>query len=170
MKNLYKIIVLTLITLSSSLFTVAQTNVSGGIYSNTTWTLNNSPYIVVDTLVVFPGDTLTIEPGVVVKFANGKFLEIREATLIALGTSTDSITFTSNSNNPIPGIWRSIYFNSTLTNTASKFSYCNFYYAKYGLEKPNLDSAIIKNSNFMYNESGIGNNIPNAVYNISIDS
>ena len=46
----------------------AQTNVSGGIYANTTWTLANSPYIVTDTVVVFPGVTLTIQPGVTVKF------------------------------------------------------------------------------------------------------
>jgi len=44
-----------------------QTNVSGGIYTNTTWTLTNSPYIVVDTVVVFPGVTLTIQSGVIVK-------------------------------------------------------------------------------------------------------
>src|ERR1035438_4422071 len=86
-------------------FTVAQTNVSGGIYSNTTWTLNNSPYIVTDTVVVFPGVTLTIEAGVTVKFADGMYIEIRQANLIAIGTALDSITFTSNSSSPSPGIW-----------------------------------------------------------------
>jgi hypothetical protein len=42
---------------------LAQTNVSGGIYSNTTWTTAGSPYIVTDTIKVFPGVTLTIQPG-----------------------------------------------------------------------------------------------------------
>src|SRR3954471_23991380 len=83
----------------------AQTNVSGGIYNNTTWTKVNSPYIVTDTVVVFPGVTLTIEPGVTVKFADGKYMEIRQSNLIALGTSIDSITFTSNSISPVAGIW-----------------------------------------------------------------
>ena len=45
----------------------AQTNVSGGIFSNTTWTKANSPYIMTGPVVVFPNVTLTIEPGVVVK-------------------------------------------------------------------------------------------------------
>src|SRR5436190_20836193 len=107
-KNIQKIlsavILITVISLSAY-----ATNVSGGIYANTTWTLANSPYIVVDTVVVFPGVVLTIEPGVVVKFETNKRLEIRQAALIANGTSTDSITFTSNAINPSPGIWDEIH-------------------------------------------------------------
>src|SRR5438552_11050984 len=89
----------------------AQTNVSGGIYTDTTWTLANSPYIVVDTVVVFPGVTLTIQPGVTVKFADHKRIEIRQANLISEGTITDSITYTSNNATPTPGIYRGLYFN-----------------------------------------------------------
>ena len=48
----------------------AQTNVQGGIYANTTWTLANSPYVMTGSIVVFPGKTLTIQPGVVVKVQN----------------------------------------------------------------------------------------------------
>lgn len=44
----------------------AQTVVSGGIYQNTTWTLANSPYQVNGSIVVFPGNTLTVEPGVTI--------------------------------------------------------------------------------------------------------
>src|SRR5258706_11658097 len=106
-----KFLTITILYTVLSFGTKSQTNVSGGIYTNATWTLANSPYIVVDTVVVFPGVTLTIQPGVVVKFANGKFLEIRQATLIAVGTSVDSITFTSNSATPTPGIWGRIFFN-----------------------------------------------------------
>ncbi|MEY3591405.1 MAG: hypothetical protein RLZZ38_361, partial [Bacteroidota bacterium] len=36
----------------------AQTNVSGGIYQNATWSLAGSPYIVNGPVVVFPGVTL----------------------------------------------------------------------------------------------------------------
>jgi len=42
----------------------SQTQVSGGIYQNTTWTAAASPYVVTGSIVVFPGKTLTIEPGV----------------------------------------------------------------------------------------------------------
>jgi hypothetical protein len=132
--------------------TVAQTNVSGGIYTNTTWTLVNSPYIVVDTVVVFPGVTLTIEPGVVVKFNNNKYLEIRQAVLTAIGTVTDSITFTSNSGTPSPGIWGGIRLNYAITTTA--FNFCNVSYAFNGIDDASY-CAYIKNSTFTYNQTGV---------------
>ena len=95
-----KLITLFLLFLVGNL--ISQTNVSGGIYQNTTWTLSGSPYIVTGSIVVFPGKTLTIEPGCVVRFNSdytfntGNFicLEIR-GTLIALGTDANKIKFTS---------------------------------------------------------------------------
>ena len=148
--------------LCNTVLTFAQTNVSGGIYTNTTWTLANSPYIVVDTVVVFPGVILTIEPGVVVKFDNNNRMEIRHAFLFAEGTSTDSITFTSNSISPTTGIWSDVfinYSNSSTSNTTSKFSYCNFRYAKNGISIYSSgnsgDTLIIKNSIFNNNNNGI---------------
>src|SRR5258708_8267226 len=108
MKNSTKLFCATMLLLTVLSFTAkSQTNVSGGIYANTTWTLANSPYIVVDTVVVFPGITFTIEPGVTVKFADGKYMEVRGA-LIAAGTVADSITFTSNSATPHAGIYPGI--------------------------------------------------------------
>ena len=143
---------LTILTLSSSFFTsLYATNVSGGIYSNTTWTLNNSPYIVTDTIVVFPGVTLTIEPGVVVKFDSLIYIEIRQATLIANGTITDSIKFTSNSNNPYPGIWNYVALNSA---SNSIINYCSFQFANVGLGDIGFNT-LIKNCNFINNLTGL---------------
>ncbi len=138
--------------------TNGQTNVSGGIYTNTTWTLANSPYIVVDTVVVFPGVTLTIEPGVIVKFANNKRLEIRNANFIAWGTSSDSITFTSNSITPTPGIWSEIFLNLGTQSNTLKFNYCNFKFANVALNggNPNSQYSIIaKHSNFSFNNTAL---------------
>jgi hypothetical protein len=134
----------------------ALTNVSGGIYSNTTWTLNNSPYIVIDNVVVFPGVTLTIEAGVVVKFDSTKGLEIRQAALYAIGTSTDSITFTSNSSTPSIGIWGGIYCHGT-SPFIRTFNYCNFNYAGTAILNMNYDTLIVKNSKFINNNIGINN-------------
>lgn len=133
----------------------AQTNVSGGIYTNTTWTLANSPYIVVDTVVVFPGVKLTIQPGVIVKVADNIRIEIRQSSLIAVGTSSDSITFTSNNISPTAGIWDALFFNGG--NLTSKFKYCNFLYANNAIhgDQATYDTLIIKNSNFKDNISGI---------------
>ncbi len=91
----------------------AQTYVSGGIFTNTTWTLSNSPYIVINTLTLFPGDTLTIEPGVVVKFDSSVMFEVRGA-LLSVGVLNDSILFTSSSSNPQMGIWFGINIRNDL--------------------------------------------------------
>ncbi len=73
----------------------AQTNVSGGIFQNTTWSLAGSPYIVTSSIVVFPGNTLTIDPGVTVLIDNSTsndiFIETR-GTLNMIGTNQAQIT------------------------------------------------------------------------------
>jgi hypothetical protein len=128
----------------------AQTNVSGGIYANTTWTFANSPYIVVDTVVVFPGVTLTIEPGVEVRFDDNKELEIR-GTLIANRTVTDSIRFTSNSPSPVPGIWNSIIAGES---PSTLFNYCYIEYATSAILGGNSLGGI-RNSRFLFNLNGL---------------
>ncbi|MCL4459600.1 MAG: Ig-like domain-containing protein [Chloroflexi bacterium] len=95
-----------------------STAVSGGIYANTTWDLGKSPYIVTGTVTLFPGCTLTIEPGVQVRFAAGATLIIRGA-LVAEGTATNRIVFTSDSPAPIKGIWGGI---QVATNQGGKVS------------------------------------------------
>ena len=79
---------------------VAQTTVSGGIYQNTTWSASGSPYLMTGSMVVFPGVTLTIEPGVEVRVTpdysfntgNLRYLEVR-GTLVAVGNDAAPITF-----------------------------------------------------------------------------
>ncbi len=155
MKN-FKNTYLTIFLFVTSCFAItAQTNVSGGIYANTTWTLANSPYIVTANVVLFPSYTLTIQPGVVVKFDNGTQLEIRQAALVALGTSTDSITFTGNTSTTA-GSWNSIYLNGGTMTT--KFSYCNFKYATNAISDQRGgvgDTLMVNHSNFNVNTNGI---------------
>jgi Secretion system C-terminal sorting domain len=87
----------------------AQTNVSGFINANTTWTLAGSPYIVVGNALLSQGFTLTIDPGVVVKFNSNNALQI-DGQLIAIGTPTQRIVFTSNQTSPQPGDWAKLHF------------------------------------------------------------
>ena len=144
---------ITLFTLAFAINVNAQTNVSGGIYSNTTWSLSGSPYIVTDTVVVFPGVTLTIQPGVTVRFKNNMRIEIRQSTINAIGTSADTITFTSDSVAPSIGIWGNIYVNKAPT---CQFKYCKFLYANQGLYADNYaDTLRVSNSNFNFNNYGI---------------
>ncbi|MDD3741558.1 MAG: SprB repeat-containing protein [Bacteroidales bacterium] len=153
-KNIF-LVVISLTTMYS--FSKGQTPVGGGIYSNTTWSLANSPYIVTDTVVVFPGVTLTIEPGVTVKFEDNMVLEVRQANIIAIGTVSDSITFTSNFATPNVNDWGRIYLNEC-KNTIFKF--CSVRYADMGLYilddyYATTDTLIISNSNFEYNNFGV---------------
>ena len=90
----------------------ADTNISGIISSNTTWTLANSPYITKGSVLVNKGVTLTIEPGVTVKFNKGHSLQI-DGTLIARGNSSNKITFTSAQAAPAPGDWGYILFSDS---------------------------------------------------------
>jgi hypothetical protein len=99
----------------------ATTTVSGIIDKDTTWTQENSPYIVTGNILIKENVTLTIEPGVTVKFERhpeypfkGYYIWV-DGTLVARGTSEQMITFTSNSSNPLPGDWATIYFSPTST-------------------------------------------------------
>ena len=89
-----KIVISTIIFTLISIFTFAQTNVSGGIYQNTTWSLSGSPYIVNSSIVVFPGKTLTIEPGVEIQINNQNnsniYIETR-GTINCVGTDAQPI-------------------------------------------------------------------------------
>jgi hypothetical protein len=159
MKKLYSFF---LLLLSISISATSQTNVSGGIYTNTTWTLANSPYIVVDTVVVFPGVTLIIEPGVVVKFDLNKRIEIRQGSLIAAGTVTDSIIFTSNALTPTPGNWYGIWLNDAASDF---FNYCRIEYARFGIRSDYV-TVQVRNTNFFNNLEGLNC----SSYNVFIDT
>jgi|GEM_PF-2508553 len=107
----------------------AQTNVGGIISSNTTWNLAGSPYIVTGTILVDSGFTLTIKPGVTVRFNADKSIQL-SGVLRALGTEDSGVTFTSNATSPSPGDWDYILFNdktqdfNPADSTGSILSYC----------------------------------------------
>lgn len=102
-----RIFLLTLNIILLSTLSFGETEVSGGIFNNTTWTKANSPYIVTDDLVIFSDVQLTIEPGVIVKFNDSKSIDLR-GELYALGNSQDSIYFISNSSTPTKSSWGGI--------------------------------------------------------------
>ncbi len=163
MKHLFA----TLTLLWFLLNTNAQTSISGGIYTNTTWTKVNSPYFVTDTVVVFPNVTLTIEPGVVVKFNANKRLELRQSNLIAVGNSTDSIFFTSTSG-LTPGTWSGLFFNHGSFSDTALFSFCKFTYADVAILSSSNQYLKITNSIFSNNNIGLNafNNTGSSPYTV----
>ncbi len=75
----------------------ADTEINGDIIdSNTTWTKDLGPYNVHISPFIMDGATLTIEPGVLVKFDSGQSLEIF-GSLIADGTDAEKVIFTGDS-------------------------------------------------------------------------
>ncbi|MEM2971866.1 MAG: right-handed parallel beta-helix repeat-containing protein [Candidatus Bathyarchaeia archaeon] len=89
------------------------TPVGGYISENTTWTLEESPYIFIDNVVVAPNITLTIEPGVAINF---DFWALNvQGTLYARGNQTHRILFQSNETQIGPINSARIYFEQDST-------------------------------------------------------
>ncbi len=87
-------ILLPLFCLFLAFSALSQTNVSGNISSNTTWTKANSPYTLTGDISLTSNSVLTIEPGVLVQSNGAHQLKVnRGARLIADGTANDSIRF-----------------------------------------------------------------------------
>lgn len=85
----------------------AESAVGGLIATDTTWHMANSPYIVTSDLRVAANVKLTIEAGVEVRFEADTSLLVT-GTLLAYGSASQPITFTSAQLAPHPGDWRGI--------------------------------------------------------------
>lgn len=149
------------------------TNVSGSISANTTWTKANSPYIVTNNILVNSTATLTIEPGVTIKFDALKSMQI-DGTLIAQGISTDSIRFTSNTTQAA-GAWGYIYFSDASTDAVFEndingkylsgniLEYCKVEYA--GGSNVNNNGALRMESSAPFiNHCSINNNTASGIH------
>ena len=142
------------------------TEVGGDIDDDTNWSLANSPYIVVENVRILSSATLTIEPGVVVKFDPGKRLRVA-GLITALGTPSNPITFTSNQPDPKPGDWGNIVIVGSSRSseegerdpnlTDNKLWYCVVEYAggtNDGAVRVDSAGAWIDHSTFRYNRQG----------------
>ena len=103
--------------LASTFLSRAQTILSGNISG--TWTIAGNPYIISANATVPSGQTLTIQPGVVVWIGQGLSITVNGG-IQAVGTSPAHITFQA----PISSrYWNTISVNNSLTNL---FNYCDF--------------------------------------------
>ena len=146
----------------------ADTNVSGYISADTTWTSANSPYVAEGNVVVSSGVTLTIEPGVTVKFDVGKSLQI-DGKLIAKGSGSERITFTKNGSDN----WGYILFNDSSTDASfdssgsytsgSTLEYCIVEYAG-GTSVSGNGAVRMNNAHPFINYCTINNNSASGIY------
>lgn len=155
----------------------AQTNISSSFSVNTTLTVANSPYVIVNSLDINAGVTVTIEKGVEVRFNSGRYLQVF-GTLNAKG-----VKFTANGSTA-KGFWDGIYvsyeYNSNIGNVildSCNVEYASNLYARHGqltLKKTtlnnfsghgvqvsnlgalNIDNSVIKNVSYPIYLSGPG--------------
>jgi hypothetical protein len=159
------------------------------IDKDTVWKKEDLPYLIMwNETIVDEGKTLTIEPGVVVKFMSypvwldGTKLRIK-GNLIAEGTQDEPIVFTSmfddsaagktinldgyKDTQPYPGNWGGIEF----FGGKGTLSHCCIQYGQNGLilksrDKQHASVVVVKNTDIRYNSNiGVRNEGTNRGYN-----
>lgn len=112
-------------------YTILQGNVTGVL------TLENSPYLVVQDVVVPIGDSLTIEPGVEILFQWDPIMDLRHqiivrGKLLATGTPEDTIRFVPELGDSVGPAWRGIWCEGASSDTIH-FKYIYLWYGHYGI-------------------------------------
>ena len=145
---------------------LGYTNVQGSITVDEVWTVSGSPYIVIGTVTVESTATLTIDPGVEVRFYPGTQLTVKGG-LLAIGTSSDNIMFTSDQADPAPGAWWGIRFLNT--GDGDEIRYAVIEYAQYGIYCDGDSHPVIQYCRITNNQYGVYNYLstwtPNPVVN-----
>ena len=122
------VIILGFLNLAYKVLPAARaTPVEGVITKDTLWTLVDSPFVVTNNIIINAGVTLTVEPGVEVRFG-GPFSLTTNGRIVAQGTAIRPILFTTNDPNGT-NFWQSISINGA----QSSFTNCVIEYAKNAL-------------------------------------
>ena len=156
------------------------------ITTDTEWTTAGSPYVITNYLTVDSGVTLTVDPGVVVKFELSSFGELNVfGALVADGTSGAPITFTSyaddsaggdtngnGSSSGSPGDWYSIVFldsgTGDLDHVSVKYGgWGSPAYAYGAVQTQDSASLAVNHSLFTQNEAAGVNGGPSSTVSIS---
>ena len=157
--------------------TFASTNVTDDITSNTTWSLSGSPYIVQNNINLAQDVNLTIDAGVVVKFAPYTELDMSDGgTFQANGTVTDKIYFTSLLDDEVDGdtngdgsattpdmsdtsntLWYGLNFTNCFSQATTHIQLHNVVvrYADTGLSLCEIQETLVQDSTLEKNHTGI---------------
>ncbi len=128
------------------------TVLGGHITVNTTWYLSQSPYYIEGDIYVDENITLTVEPGVDVRFTPGYGLYV-DGNINAVGLPNKMINFTTNTSSPTLKEWKRIQINST---GHAEISYCNISHGNYSIYLSySSNNNITNNIMFSYNVFGI---------------
>ncbi|MCW4053027.1 MAG: right-handed parallel beta-helix repeat-containing protein [Candidatus Bathyarchaeota archaeon] len=150
------------------------TYVEGLVEQDTIWTLTDSPFVLTNDIRISPNVTLTIEPGVEVRFG-GNFSIIVEGDMRAIGTKSRNITFTSNKIPRKPGDWESLRYRFSKN---SFLEYASVEYSTHGIdaESSNItirncyivenseDGILVVNSTVEANNNVIAKNLEDGIH------
>ncbi len=168
MKYLKSIFALFFVMLLGHMTVSAQTTITGDIYSSTVWTLSGSPYTIANSIVVFPGGSLTIDPGVTVIFNSGVSIDMR-GQFKAIGTPTDRIYFTSGNGGPNMGAYQGIVVTGSAYAKMVQMAFCNISYAYNFMRLMYSNGTYTFNNCYFYNNHfGLGDSP--AAGTVSVDS
>ncbi|MFQ6128279.1 MAG: DUF835 domain-containing protein [Thermoplasmata archaeon] len=117
------------------------------VLTNEFWDVAGEPYGVCSNITVEVGATLTIEPGVTVRFCQDTHMTVN-GTLISDGTLDSSVNLTAFGFFPPEGYWDGIIINPTSGNSSS-ISYSRISYASVGLlissSSPTVERNVFEN-------------------------
>lgn len=147
MKKILRLTLPMLLVLAGKFGLMAQTSVSGTIVANTVWSVANGPYTVTGDVLVANGATLTVEPGLEIRFDQGTKIAV-EGSLVALGTPADSIFLTSNALLPDTGSWNGIQVSGSVGGFV-EMDYCHIEFASNALSisgNPTGNHIVLRNT------------------------
>ncbi|MEN6384152.1 MAG: hypothetical protein ABFD79_03040 [Phycisphaerales bacterium] len=145
---------------------------SGILTQDETWYAANT-YFIIENLTIDDGVELTIEPGTVIKFENGKYFNAIEGILNISGDAYNYIIFTSkydseygaiiDSNlSPWPGCWNGLY-----TSQCGNISFCKVCWAVNAIDvlwQASVSGKIENNIISNFSDSGISGFVDYAAY------
>ena len=113
------------------------------------WSSDNNPYQIVGDITIPFGQSLEIQPGVIVE-AMGNYRINAEGSIQAIGTAADSIYF-FNAQDPPTNLWKGIRLEGT---QQSEFQHIVVEYAEYGINA--VDAPMeVSYSRFSHNQRGL---------------
>ena len=141
----------------------AATTITSDIISDTTWDASGSPFIVSGVIHVSAAATLTINPGVIVKFNQQSYIAV-DGEVDAIGDPSNKIYFTSLKDDTIGGDDNGDGSSSSPNNTefnefeisttgSAEFDNCEFRWGQFAIDS-NGDTTV-SDSNFVSNNYGI---------------
>ncbi len=140
------VLILLCMPIPASVPVAGATFVSGTLAADTTWNASGSPYIVIDDVIVPAGVTLTVDPGVQVRFSTAPAapLSIRVfGRLLSVGRPDLHTLFTSDALLPDRGDWMSVVLDGSV---GSVIEYTDFLWGSITLDIERCGPRIANNT------------------------